>query len=191
MGVIIVAGSTDPSIQIYTNKAELICYCLLVVVFACKMRDHGNYSYLYLMTNGVLIGAGFCSLYAPIEAIRVLKALRVLNLMNLLGKIEALGDTAKNIVNSMQKVLNVLIPAFFIIYIYAIVGLYSFAGKFINYLGYEYNKCRDPANIYLEENWTVYSGPVSLCGALDCPMVDSIQLECLNPITYGVTPNPE
>lgn len=59
---------------------------------------------------------------------RVLKAIRTLKLLDLLQKCETLRKPASNLMEALGKILNVLIPAFFIIYIYALVGLYSFAG---------------------------------------------------------------
>lgn len=53
---------------------------------------------------------------------------------------------ANNVLNSLKSVGKILIPALFIIYMYAVVGLYSFSG--INYviIDYEYNRCR-PDNV--------------------------------------------
>ena len=58
------------------------------------------------------------------------------------------------------------------------------------YTDLEYSKCRHPDNKEKTANWTVYSEEVFLCGQRPCPVVDGTQYECLNPIFYGVEPNP-
>lgn len=59
------------------------------------------------------------------------------------------------------------------------------------YLGLEYSRCRHPDNKYKSADWTVYDGEVFLCGERTCPVVDGVQYECLNPLSYGVQPNSE
>ena len=49
---------------------------------------------------------------------------------------------AAKLVNSLSSVSKILFPAAMFIYLYAVVGLYSFRD-------YEYSKCRDPANKFL------------------------------------------
>ena len=58
------------------------------------------------------------------------------------------------------------------------------------YLDLEYSKCRHPENKARTANWTVYSEEIFLCGQRTCPVVNGTQYECLNPIFYGVEPNP-
>ena len=94
------------------------------------------------------------------------------------------------LVSSVKKASNVWVPALGLLYIYAAVGLYSFSGTCSCYLDLEYSKCRDPANKERTANWTVYEDRILLCGQKPCPVVNGTQYECLNPIFYGVEPNP-
>lgn len=88
-----------------------------------------------------------------------------------------------NCLRGLAKAGKILLPAIFLIYIYAVVGLFSF-------VDYEYNKCRNPGNKNLSKGWSVYEGEVFLCGnGRSCPVVSGVQYQCLNPVDYGVEPN--
>ena len=49
-------------------------------------------------------------------------------------------------VTSLKSIKNVLCPAILFVYIYAIIGLYSFSGNKLSKLDNEYSRCRD-ANV--------------------------------------------
>jgi len=61
----------------------------------------------------------------------------------------------------------------------------------IHNVDYEFNRCRTPDNVLKNSDWTVYTDEIFLCGERSCPMVNSVQLECLNPTDYYITPNEE
>ena len=65
------------------------------------------------------------------DVARYFKAIRALRLLFIIKEIKILNEPANSLMTALAKVGNVLIPALFIIYIYAVVGLYTFAGNFI------------------------------------------------------------
>ena len=65
------------------------------------------------------------------DVARYFKAIRALRLLFIIKEIKILNEPANSLMTALAKVGNVLIPALLIIYIYAVVGLYTFAGNFI------------------------------------------------------------
>ena len=63
------------------------------------------------------------------EVQRYFKAIRALKLLFLIKEVKIFNEPASHLVNALAKVGNILIPALFIIYIYAVVGLYTFSGN--------------------------------------------------------------
>lgn len=58
-------------------------------------------------------------------------------------------------------------------------------------LGLEYSRCRDVENLKRSSDWTFHEGVDYLCGERQCPEVEGVTLQCLNPLDYGVEPNKE
>ena len=117
------------------------------------------------------------------EPARYLKAFKILRLLIIVKEFDYLQVPAAKLIYSLSSVGKILFPAALFIYFYAIIGLYSFRD-------YEYSKCRDPSNKLLSSNWTVYEDAIFLCGEKSCPVVNGVLYECINPIDYGVEPNP-
>ncbi len=65
---------------------------------------------------------------------------------------------------ALAKVGTIMIPALIIIYIYALVGLYTFSGNNLFNEDFEYNRCRSSSNKLKTSSWTVYDEEVFLCG---------------------------
>ena len=65
------------------------------------------------------------------EISRYFKALRTLRLLYFIKELEFLNKPASDLMLALAKIGNLLIPAIVIIYVYAVVGLYAFAGIFI------------------------------------------------------------
>lgn len=66
------------------------------------------------------------------EVSRYFKALRTFRLIFLIKEIRIFNEPASYLMTALAKVGNILIPALFIIYIYAVVGLYTFSGNSAN-----------------------------------------------------------
>lgn len=64
------------------------------------------------------------------ETARYFKAYRALKIIFLIRQIKYFYDPAYSLMTSLAKIGNLLIPILFIIYMYAVIGLYSFTGKF-------------------------------------------------------------
>jgi hypothetical protein len=77
----------------------------------------------------VSIISGLCGcLISDPEISRYLKAIRTIKLLFIIKEIEILCKPASDLMNALAKVGNILIPAIVIIYVYAVVGLYTFSG---------------------------------------------------------------
>ena len=114
----------------------------------------------------------FCGIFSifiiPYTIKKYFKALRCLKLLYLFKDISSFNKYLSNFLIPLCNNCYFLIPGVFLVYIYAIVGLYYFSGL-------EYNKCRDPINLKYSQNWTVYEQSVFLCGNMECPVINSIQ----------------
>lgn len=76
---------------------------------------------------------GIVGVAIPEDSIsRYFKALRTLRLLFLIKEIDIWNRPASDLMQALAKVGNILIPAIVIIYVYAVVGLYAFTGKFNN-----------------------------------------------------------
>lgn len=58
-----------------------------------------------------------------------LKAFRSIKILYFIKIFSPINQAASNLLNSLQNVGSVLVPAAVFIYMYAIIGLFSFSGK--------------------------------------------------------------
>ena len=68
-----------------------------------------------------------------------MKAIKILRTLLIIKYSSFLNLPGKNMMNALRSVTKILLPAAILVYIYAVVGLFTFRD-------YEYNKCRDPIN---------------------------------------------
>ncbi len=129
------------------NAFRLTCVCEVkciveLVTFACGV--------MWVVHPSVVI-------------LKYAKLLRPLRLLLVIGE-TSLIVPAYNLFTSVKAISKVLFPAVLCIYIYAIVGLYTFSGTFVIILGNEYSRCRDENVLLMKEEWTVYDDALFLCG---------------------------
>lgn len=165
---------------------EMGCQIVFIFYFIKRVFSCEKKYLLWIILDAMTIGSGCAAFFVnDEETYRYLKALRTLKLLFLLKHVENMKTPVLSCLRALKKAVIILLPAMCLIYVYAVVGLFSF-------VDYEYNKCRDPVNKTLKKGWSVYSEEIYLCGdGRSCPMVNGIQYECLNPLKYGVEPNPE
>lgn len=77
----------------------------------------------------IIAGIIGCSITED-EVSRYFKAVRTVKLLFLIKEVEILNKPASALMAALAKVGNILVPALVIIYVYAVVGLYTFTGNF-------------------------------------------------------------
>ena len=64
------------------------------------------------------------------EVAKYFQAVRAFRIAFLIKEVQALNEQMQVLVSSVKKASNVLVPALCLLYVYAVVGLYSFSGTF-------------------------------------------------------------
>jgi hypothetical protein len=83
----------------------------------------------WMIMDFSLVGLGITGyLLEEGEVLRYVKAFRALRLIFLIKEIKFLNEPTTHLITALAKVGNILIPCLLIIYVYAVVGLYSFSG---------------------------------------------------------------
>lgn len=112
------------------NIIELVCHSFFILLFFVKcMCFKKGESWVFLgldlfcIVTGVIGGALHNN-----EVARYFKAMRTLRMLFFIKEISILAKPVQNLLTALAKVGNILIPALVIIYVYAVVGLYTFSG---------------------------------------------------------------
>ena len=79
------------------------------------------------MVEMVAFASGVISLTGPVVILKYAKALRCLRLLLLVRETNLIVPSY-NMLTSLKSIRKVLCPAILFVYIYAIIGLYSFSG---------------------------------------------------------------
>lgn len=159
---------------------QIFFFLYLVLRITSCHKNQGFWIALDLLT----IGAGCAAFIVTGEELnRYLKAFRTLKLLFIFKLFESLKNPVLSFLKALRKAGKILLPAMCLVFIYSVIGLFSF-------VDFEYNKCRHPSNKHLTSEWTVLNEEVFLCGSSrSCPEVSGVQYECLNPLKYNVEPN--
>ena len=109
---------------------ELVCHILFFIYFIVRLLEWKNEKIFWLLFDFLLVISGIVAYSLEDgEPQRYFKAFRTLRLIYFIKEIKFLNEPSAHLIMALAKVGNLLIPALLIIYIYAVVGLYSFSGS--------------------------------------------------------------
>ena len=108
---------------------EKILHILFLIGFIIKLIVCPKFRYGFLAIEIISLLSGLSILFLQEEKVlKYIRAIRCLRLLLFL-EIAPMKNPFNNLLKASKNLVKLLIPAFFVIYIYSIVGFYSFSGK--------------------------------------------------------------
>ena len=123
----------DPtaSLNQTTDLIEKVLHCLFLIAFTLKLIALPRFRYGFLVIEVISLLSGLTILFLEEEEVlKYIRAVRCLRLLLFL-EIAPMKNPFNGLLKGTKNLAKLLIPALFVIYIYSIVGFYSFSGKWL------------------------------------------------------------
>ena len=107
---------------------EEVCQALFLIRLVLKLAIIEKQEIFWILFDLITIISSFIGHHIDIEVGRYFLAIRALKFLLLIREISFLNEEVGVLMNSLKKAICILAPALCLIYVYTIVGLYSFHG---------------------------------------------------------------
>lgn len=109
---------------------QVICLLMICPLFMCKVLRMVGIDSFKCVIELLTFVCGILWVFRPLIILRYVKMLRPLRILVIIRDTSLIVPTY-NMFTSVKSISKVLFPALLTIYIYAIIGLYTFSGNFV------------------------------------------------------------